>query len=124
MMKQKVGCKKVLGQTICSVGSAMIMPRNPVTIDVYKARDCDICPSEIKGFTKRVNKLNGFAKIVVKDVDDVNNLKLNLLGTLPVVDFGNGVRERGSISKMEERDIIGKIIESARNGEIMRSISS
>lgn len=124
MGKQKVGCKKVLGRTICHVGSAMVMPREPVTIDIYKSHDCLSCPGEIKRFKKNVNKLNGFAKLNVKDVDEVQNIKLNLLGTLPVVDFGNGITERGNISKMDERDIVGKIIEAARTGEVRRSISS
>lgn len=102
----------------------MIIPKNPVMIDVYQSRDCGTCPGEIKGFKKKLDKLSGFAKLNVKDVEEVNNINLNLLGTLPVVDFGNGVIERGNVSKMGERDIIGKIIESARNKEVMRSISS
>lgn len=122
VMRAKVGCKKILGQTICQVGSAVIIPKHPIVIDVYQSHDCGMCPGEIKGFKKKLDKLNGFAKVNVRDIEDVNNM--NLLGTLPVVDFGNGVIERGNVSKMEERDIIGKIIESARNGEIMRSISS
>ena len=120
----KVGCHRVLGKTICHFGSAMIIPRKPVTIDVYTSQDCQMCKSEIKKLGNKLKRLKGFVKMNVVDIEKVDNLNLRLLGTLPVLDFKNGVVERGNVSKMNEGDILGRIVESARNGEWRRSISN
>ncbi len=123
MFKQgdKVSCKKVLGQTICHVGASLIIPKHPVTIKVYNSSDCGYCPKEIKNFKKKVGKLGGFAKVVVTDIENADDINFDLLAKIPVADFDNGVYEQGMISKMNDGDIIRKIMESARNAEMMRS---
>lgn len=118
---EKVSCKKILDQTVCKVGSAVVLPQKPVTVHLYNTPDCNWCEKEIDAFSKRSKKLSGFVKPVVSDINDVQGIDMSSLGVFPVADFGNGIIEKGRISKMNERDIIGRAIESIRAGDVIRS---
>jgi delta-aminolevulinic acid dehydratase/porphobilinogen synthase len=117
--QEKVSCKKIVGQTVCKVGSTIIMPKEPVTATIYTSLDCTWCPKEINSFMKTAKKLDGAVKTVVRNIEEARDVGINNISVFPVIDFGNGVVERGRISKMDERDIIGKTLESARNGEMI-----
>lgn len=117
----KITCKKVVGQTVCKVGSAIVLPKEPSTVDVYTSNDCTWCYKEIKTFKKKAKRLGAMVKVQVKNIDHANNIDMDELGVFPMVDFGNGIVERGRISKMEDGEILSRVLESARNGKLMKN---
>ena len=121
LKNEKVSCKKVVGQTICRVGSTAILPKEPVPINVYTSSDCKWCPKEINAFQKNTKGIKSLVKLNVKNVEDTPNIEMDSLGIFPVADFGNGVIERGRISKLDDAAIIGKVLESASAGRAMRN---
>lgn len=118
---EKVSCKKVVGQTICRVGSTAILPKEPVTINVYTSSDCKWCPKEIIAFQKSTKNIKPMVKIFVKNVEEMPNIEMDALGIFPVADFGNGIIERGRISKLDDATIVGKVLESARAGRAIQN---
>jgi hypothetical protein len=118
--RERVSCKKVLDQTICKVGSAIVLPKQPITVRVYNSSDCGWCDKEINKFIKHAKNLSGFIKPIVTDIED-SSIDVNSIGVLPVADFGNGVVEKGRLSKLGERDMIADAMESIRNADLVRS---
>lgn len=121
MKNEKISCKKVVGQTICRVGSTAILPKEPVTVNIYTSSDCKWCPKEINAFQKNAKGIKSLVRLNVKNVEDTPNIEMDALGIFPVADFGNGIVERGRISKLDDTTIIGKVLESASAGRAMKS---
>jgi len=121
MKAEKVSCKRVVGQTVCRVGSAVVLPKEPVQVKIFTSSDCRWCPKEIDAFKKKTRNLGSLVKLSVKNVEETPNVEMDSLGIFPVVDFGHGIIERGRISKMDDTSIVGKVLEAARAGHAMRN---
>ena len=124
MKLEKVSCKRVVGQTICRVGSTAILPKEPVAVNVYTSSNCKWCPKEISAFQKNTRNIKSLVKISVKNVEESSNIEMDTLGIFPVADFGNGIIERGRISKLDDTAIVGKVLESAQARRAIQKFQS
>lgn len=120
--KDKASCKKVLGQTICKLGAAVLVPRDPIQVKVFKPRECKWCMKEINSFKREAKKTGGMIKERVINIEDESMFSMDLLSGFPVADFGNGIIVKGKLSRLTKEDLIQKGIESVQRGEFLRSL--
>ncbi len=122
--EKRVSCKKVLGQTVCTFGKAIVVPTIPVKVTVYNPTNCQSCNKEVHAFNKKMRKFKGMINEETKVLEESLDNPYDFFDGMPVVDFGNGVVVKGNISRLTNDEIMSKTIESIKNGELVRSFHS